>query len=162
MMGGIGKGIHAVLCVNRLGYIGRGGGNLYSFKADIGHFKELTIGSAVVMGRGTFVSMGRKPLKDRLNIVLSAKEISGVKEGVLFCETPTDVLDEFGRSPFRNLYVIGGAKTLTAFLPFIDSIDLTMVEDDAKGDVQIDLNEILRCSRKSFRCGSSTGCRPTD
>lgn len=148
MIGGVGKGIHAVLCVNRLGYIGAGNRLLYSFKKDIEHFRALTIGNAVVMGHGTFVSMDSKPLPKRFNIVLSEKQRSGVRNGVLWCNMVTDVLDEFGRSPFKNLYVIGGAGVLNSFLPFFDTLDFTMVDDDTIGDVRIDLDSIMPMFRE--------------
>ena len=137
---GASKQIHAVLCVNAVGAIGNDGRLLYSFAADTKHFRELTRESAVVMGSTTFEQVGALP--NRFNIVLTSGK-QGISKGVLFCRHVSDVLDEFGRSPFRNLYVIGGAKVFRSFLPFYDSLELTMVADSRSGDTSIDLLSVL-------------------
>lgn len=59
-----------VVAVAQGGVIGRDGALPWHLPADLKHFRELTLGRAVIMGRATYESIG-KPLPQRLNIVLS-------------------------------------------------------------------------------------------
>ncbi|MEX0841975.1 MAG: dihydrofolate reductase, partial [Xanthobacteraceae bacterium] len=69
---GYGRAVAIVLvaAVGENGVIGRAGGLPWRLKSDMQHFRKLTLGRPVVMGRKTFESIG-KPLKDRTNIVIS-------------------------------------------------------------------------------------------
>lgn len=143
MMGGIGKSIHAILCTNRDGYFSIGGVPMYDFSRVSEHILELTKHSVVVMGNGAFILRGKKPYPECFNIVMTEQVEQGIRDNVLYLPNVTDVLDEFGRSPFKNLYVLGGLKTFNLFLPFLDSIDLTIVDDSYVGEKRINLNAVL-------------------
>ena len=62
--------IIGIAAVDRKGAIGKGGKLPWHYSADMKFFRETTTGHAVVMGRKTWFTIG-KPLKNRLNIVLS-------------------------------------------------------------------------------------------
>ena len=62
--------IIGIAAVDRKGAIGKGGKLPWHYSADMKFFRETTTGHAVVMGRKTWLTLG-KPLKNRLNIVLS-------------------------------------------------------------------------------------------
>ena len=65
-----GMKIVLVAAVAENGVIGANGGMPWRLKSDLAHFRALTIGKPVIMGRKTFESIG-KPLKDRTNIVIT-------------------------------------------------------------------------------------------
>src|SRR5471032_2936147 len=60
-----------VAAIGENNVIGRDGQLPWRLKSDLKHFREVTIGKPVIMGRKTYVSIG-KPLKDRTNIVLTS------------------------------------------------------------------------------------------
>ena len=106
--------------------IGRGGDLPWgrSLPADLAHFKRLTRGGDVIMGRKTFESIGRRPLPERENIVISSRP-TGVK-GVL---TAVNLSSALALSRYPT-FIIGGAQVYSDALnaPEIDTIYATEVE----------------------------------
>jgi dihydrofolate reductase len=88
-------------------------------------FRETTTGHAVVMGRKTWLTIG-KPLKDRLNIVLSRDSSIEPQESLLVL-TDIDSVISFNNSITTDLFVIGGAQIYEAFLPHIEKWIITEV-----------------------------------
>lgn len=106
--------------------IGRGGDLPWgrSLPADLAHFKRLTRGGDVIMGRKTFESIGRRPLPERENIVISSRP-TGVK-GVL---TAVNLSSALALSRYPT-FIIGGAQVYGDALgvPKIDTIYATEVD----------------------------------
>lgn len=106
--------------------IGRGGDLPWgrSLPADLAHFKRLTKGGDVIMGRKTFESIGSHPLPDRENIVISSRP-TGVK-GVL---TAVNLSSALALSRYPT-FIIGGAQVYGDALgvPEIDTIYATEVD----------------------------------
>jgi dihydrofolate reductase len=119
--------IIAAVAANRV--IGDRGNLPWRLPDDLARFKRLTMGSALVMGRATFASIGR-PLPGRRTIVLSrdpALRIDG-------CEV-LHSLDEAVRAAAREeLFVTGGASVYALFLPIADRMLLTHVDREVPGD----------------------------
>lgn len=99
--------------------------------ADLLHFKALTIGKPVIMGRKTFASM-RRPLKLRRNIVLT-RDASFYAEGIEVAHRVDEVLELTQNS--GEIAVIGGAEIFTLFSPYVDSIYATEIDAEISGDV---------------------------
>jgi dihydrofolate reductase len=93
--------------------------------ADMKFFRETTTGHAVVMGRKTWLTIG-KPLKNRLNIVLSRDSNIEPQESLLVFSDIESVLS-FSESLTTDLFVIGGAQIYEAFLPHIEKWIITEV-----------------------------------
>lgn len=108
--------------------IGRGGKLPWHYSADLKFFKETTMGHAVVMGSGTWRSIG-KPLPGRLNIVLSRSGDVQVQDGVLVFPTKAAALVEAAKLEC-DVYVIGGAEVFRAFAEDIDRWIVTEVPID--------------------------------
>jgi dihydrofolate reductase len=113
--------------------IGRGNALPWHLPADLRHFKAVTLGKPVLMGRKTWDSLGR-PLPDRRNLVLSRDpafappgcEVFRSLEGVLeLAHTP---------QPPPEIMVIGGAEIYRLLLPYSRRLYLTWVEADIHGD----------------------------
>lgn len=100
--------------------------------ADMRHFREVTLGHTVLMGRRTWESLG-KALPDRRNLVLSrgAPELEGAEQ-VSSLEQAIE-LDSAGEGD-SELMVIGGAQVYRAALPVAQRLYLTFVGGEFSGD----------------------------
>ncbi|HKR13234.1 MAG TPA: dihydrofolate reductase [Pyrinomonadaceae bacterium] len=117
--------IIGIVAVDRKGAIGKGGKLPWHYSADMKFFRETTTGHAVVMGRKTWLTLG-KPLKNRLNIVLSRDSTIEPQESLLVLSDVDSVIS-FNHSLTTDLFVIGGAQIYNAFLPQIDKWIVTEV-----------------------------------
>ena len=94
-------------------------------KADRAHFRELTQGAAVIVGRRTLADFpGGRPLKGRHNIVVTRQNI--VIEGAELAHSTDEAVALAGKYP-RTL-VIGGASVYREFLPYLDLVHVTLID----------------------------------
>jgi dihydrofolate reductase len=115
--------IIGIAAVDRKGAIGKGGKLPWHYSSDMKFFRETTTGHAVVMGRKTWLTIG-KPLKNRLNIVLSRdSSIEPFESLVVFTDIESVV--SFTASLTTDLFVIGGAQIYEAFMPAIEKWIIT-------------------------------------
>lgn len=126
--------IIGIVAVDRNGAIGKGGKLPWHYSADMKFFKETTTGNACVMGYKTWLML-KKPLPNRLNIVLSRQSQVEPQDSVIVMRDVESVLSH-ARKLNCDLFVIGGAKVYEAFLPYIDKwivteVPLTIEEADA-------------------------------
>ena len=117
--------IIGIAAVDRKGAIGKGGKLPWHYSEDMKFFRETTTGHAVVMGRKTWLTIG-KPLKNRLNIVLSRDSSIEPQESLLVFSDIESVVS-FSNSLATDLFVIGGAQIYEAFLPHIEKWIITEV-----------------------------------
>ncbi|NNE42987.1 MAG: dihydrofolate reductase [Gemmatimonadetes bacterium] len=111
--------------------IGRNGGLPWRLPADLKHFKRVTMGHPVIMGRKTWEEIG-KPLPGRLSIVLSRQKDLDLPAGVLLRGTLAEALEPLAEQ--EEVFVIGGAEIFAAALPASDRIYLTEIHADIEGD----------------------------
>ena len=115
------------------GVIGKDGQMPWHLPEDLAHFKRLTTGCPVVMGRKTWDSLPARfrPLPGRSNIVVTRQEnwhengtqrASGLREALQLCEY----------SPL--VWVMGGAQIYAQALPLADALEVTEIERDYAGD----------------------------
>ncbi|MFU8878678.1 MAG: dihydrofolate reductase, partial [Wenzhouxiangellaceae bacterium] len=97
--------------------------------ADLKHFKSVTMGHPVVMGRRTFDSIG-KPLPGRRNIVVS-RALASVPDGCELAHSPEQALAMAGSGP---VMVIGGGQLYAALMPRASRMELTWVDTAPDGD----------------------------
>ncbi len=115
--------ISIIVAVASNGVIGDKNTLLWHIREDLQHFKALTTGHPVVMGRKTYESLGR-PLPNRRNIVVSRQEIA-----IAGCEVVhslTEALALFAAE--EEVFIIGGAQIYAEALPLADRFYLTRVE----------------------------------
>jgi len=102
----------------------------WKFPEDLKHFKELTVGSTVIMGRKTFEGIG-KALPHRENFVLS-RAVHDAPEGVSYF----DSLDKALKSVKTDkAFVIGGADVYAQSLSKVNGVFMTYIDADYEGDV---------------------------
>ena len=110
--------IVGIVAVDRRGAIGKGGTLPWHYPADMRFFREQTTGHACVMGRRTWESL-KRPLKDRLNIVLSGGAEPEAAETVIVLRSHVAVL-ALHDYLCCDLYVIGGARVYETFAEDVD------------------------------------------
>ncbi len=118
--------------------IGRDGGLLVHIPGDMRFFREKTKGSVVVMGRRTLESFpGGRPLKDRVNVVLT-KDPSVLRPEVREAVTAVSGTEELFRAlsdyPGREVFVIGGAAVYRELLPYCDECLVTVNDCPREAD----------------------------
>lgn len=114
--------IVAVVAMDERGGIGYKGGLPWHLPADLKHFKRLTVGKPIIMGRGVWESLGCKALPDRQNIVLS--RTLDEAEGAEVARTPEEALK---LAVWKEVAIIGGAQVYEAFSEQLTTIELTRV-----------------------------------
>lgn len=109
--------------------IGRGNGLPWHLPDDLKHFKRLTTGHAVIMGRKTYDSMGR-PLPDRRNIVVT-RRADFQAEGV---QVAHDINQAIALAGEGEVFIIGGAEIYRAAMPYVARMYITLVHAEIEGD----------------------------
>lgn len=123
------RAISLVVARAENGVIGREGSLPWHIPADLKHFKGLTIGKPMIMGRKTFESLPGL-LPGRRHIVLT-RDAGWTAEGAGVVHSPGDALQLAGES---DVAVIGGAQIYALFLPLANRIELTQVHAEVAGD----------------------------
>lgn len=97
--------------------------------ADLAHFKALTTGGVILMGRKTFESIGSRPLPNRVNLVLT-RDTSWSAQGVRGVQSIKEACVLAG----ERLFVIGGAQVYAEALPLAKRIEWTRIDASPEGD----------------------------
>lgn len=105
--------IEIIAAIAKNNVIGFEGKIPWNIPEDKEHFKQLTLGKTIVMGRKTFDSIG-KPLEGRKNIILTRKKPTTIKE--------------------KDFFVIGGEQIYKLFLPSAQKLHITKVDKEYPGD----------------------------
>ena len=124
-----------VVAVADNGVIGRDGQLPWHLPDDLAHFKRVTMGKPILMGRRTFESIGRA-LPGRRNLVLARAETPQMRSaGVEWVPDFATAVKRCGAD--AELCVIGGAAVYAAALPLAIRIHLTRVHAVPDGDVRL-------------------------
>lgn len=109
--------------------IGAEGGMPWHLPADLKHFKAVTLGHPVLMGRRTFESIGR-PLPGRTNVVISRGHPE-LPEGVILAHSLDEAIQQV---PSERIMVIGGGEIYRQALPRAARLELTLIDAKIDGD----------------------------
>lgn len=112
--------------------IGKNNDLLWHIPEDMKQFKKITSGHTVIMGKRTYESLPRRPLRNRKNIVIT--DIPGEQiEGCIMAYSIDDAVKKC--DPAEENFIIGGASIYRQFLPLADRLYLTRVHKNFEGDV---------------------------
>ncbi|MEJ4100178.1 dihydrofolate reductase [Corynebacterium mastitidis] len=103
------------------GVIGDGSGMPWHLPEDLRHFKEVTLGAPVIMGRRTWESLPRRPLPGRENVVLSRRAAGEWSRGARVTAT----------IPGEG-WIIGGGEVYAATIGSVDVVEMTLVDTRAR------------------------------
>lgn len=113
--------------------IGKGNGMMFSLPKDMKFFRETTLGHVVVMGGNTLRSFPNgKPLKNRVNIVLSRGQ---VRDDCVIVHSYEELFEKMKARENEDMYVIGGGEVYCVLLPYCEEALVTKV--DAVGGAEV-------------------------
>ena len=125
--------IYAIVHVYKEWGIGKGNDMMFSLPKDMKFFRETTLGHTVVMGGNTLRSFpGQKPLKNRVNIVLSRGQ---VRDDCIIVRSYEALKNEVKSRENEDIYVIGGGEVYRELLPYCHGVLVTKV--DAVGGAEV-------------------------
>jgi dihydrofolate reductase len=133
-----GAKITLVVAVSQNGCIGCDNKLPWYLPEDLSHFRKITKGHTVIMGRKTWESLPSrfKPLPGRRNIVLTANA-DWSEPGAQTAQSIPEALGLL--EDFENVFVIGGAKVYEQVVPVADTIEMTQIHQDFQGDAYFPL-----------------------
>lgn len=145
----------------RNGVIGNNGKLPWLLPEDLGHFRAMTLGNVVIMGRKTFESLPG-PLGGRINIVVTRNpsvplpganvyRAASIKEALAIAQRVVDM------KYAREIWVIGGAEIYKETLPLATNVLVTEIDADFDGDTKMPPLSRLDWKEESRRQGTSTG-----
>ena len=127
----------AIAAVARNGVIGRDGALPWRIPEDMRHFREVTMGGALVMGRATFESFGSRPLPGRALFIVSRRpapsDSSTVPGTVAWHQTLDDAI-EAAQASKLPVFIAGGEQIYRQAWPMLTDLDLTLVDAEPAGD----------------------------
>ena len=125
--------IRAIVHVDKEWGIGKNNDMMFSLPKDMKFFRETTMGHTVVMGGKTLRSFpGQKPLKNRVNIVLSRGQVC---DECIFVRDYDELKKELKSRKNEEIFIIGGGSVYQELLPYCDEALVTKV--DAVGGAEI-------------------------
>ncbi|MBP2619020.1 dihydrofolate reductase [Chryseobacterium jejuense] len=104
---------------------------LWHLPKDLKHFKDLTSGHPIIMGRKTYESIG-KPLPNRTNIVVSRKK-NWFEEGILIVGSLKEAM-KFAKKIDEEVFIIGGGNIYEQTMDIVDKLEVTLVKADLEAD----------------------------
>jgi dihydrofolate reductase len=111
-----------------------------NIQGDLPRFKQLTTGKVVIMGRNTWESLPKKPLPNRINVVVTKQNIPGI--------TTINSLPETDTMDLHDAWLIGGATLISTSWHLIEEVHLTRTFATYKCDTFVDLEKL----EKEFVC----------
>ena len=114
------------------GLIGKEGTLPWNLPNEMKHFVEVTMDDVVVMGRKTYESIPNRPLKNRVNIVLTSNE-DYEAPGAIVVHSKQAILD-YVKDIEKPLHIIGGTTLFNLFIDEVDLLYRTVVEESFEGD----------------------------
>ena len=117
--------------------IGKNNELLIRIPQDMKRFRQMTTGNVVVMGRKTLESFpNQAPLKDRINIVLTANPNYEVK-GAVIVHSMDELQEELQKYNSEDIYVIGGDSIYRQMLDLCDTAYITKIDYAYKADAHL-------------------------
>lgn len=141
--------IIGIVAVSWNGYIGKNNTIPWHIPEDLKHFKKVTTGHPVVMGRTTYESLG-KLLPDRQNIILTTDRSFEVDDAIVIHKPEElfkwDLMNE-------EVYIIGGKQTYDAFEEYINEWVVSEIKELCTGDTSFYIdNDIWKEVSLDWHC----------
>ena len=131
--------------------IGKGNKLPWHLPADLKHFRELTTGHAVVMGKRTFESLPNGPLPNRRNVVLTSVMSEGVNEGYFEADSLEHAFYLCEKE--EKVIIVGGAAVYRQSLEIAESLYITWVHHEFSADIyfpEVDFSKWEEVSRQDM------------
>ncbi|WAK02204.1 dihydrofolate reductase [Methylobacter sp. YRD-M1] len=122
----------------------------WHLSADLKRFRQITMGSPILMGRKTYESIGR-PLPGRTNVIIS-RDPDYKQEGCLVFNDIETAIESCGQK-FQEIFVIGGSELYKSMLPMADTLYVTLINKEFSGDAffpELDTRHWAEVSREDI------------
>lgn len=130
-----------VVAMTTSGVMGKNNTLPWHLPEDLKHFKSVTLGKPIVMGRKTYDSIG-KPLPGRRNVVISRQKDLSIT-GVEVFNSLNDALMELQKdSSIKEVCIIGGAEIFKNCFSLANTLHITWIHKDFEGDVIFPVSEL--------------------
>lgn len=120
----------------------------WQLPADLQHFKKLTLGHPIIMGRKTYESIGR-PLPGRTNIIISRSDFAAPSS----CKIANSISSAIALCPDNDeAFFIGGEQLYRQALPIADRLYITEIDTELEGDAwfpEFNLNDWTQIERET-------------
>jgi dihydrofolate reductase len=124
--------------VARNGAIGRDNRLPWSMPGDLAHFREITMGKPMIMGRRTFEAIGRV-LPGRESIVVTRAGHAGAASGLFYAESPEEAValgqERAAAMEADEIMLIGGTQLFAALMPRVRRLRLSLIDLAPEADV---------------------------
>lgn len=127
--------ISLIVATSENDVIGKDGSIPWHIPADLKHFKTLTMGHHIIMGRKTYESIG-KPLPGRINIILT-KNPGYKADGCIVADSLQKAINIAREQKNSEVFIIGGEEIFKLVLPMADRVYLTRVHEKFDGDAYL-------------------------
>ena len=117
--------ISLIVAMGKNREIGKENQLLWHLPKDLKHFKDLTSGHPIIMGRKTYESIG-KPLPNRTNIVISRRN-DWFEEGILIVGSIKEAV-KFAKKIDEEVFIIGGGNIYEQTIDLADKLEVTLVD----------------------------------
>lgn len=124
--------ISVIAAIGKKRELGKNNKLLWNIPEDMQHFKQITWGHPVIMGRKTYLSIG-KPLEGRTNIVLT-KDRNFQAEGVLVAHSIEEAISIAESRENEEIFFIGGGDIYHQALKHADKLYLTLIDGNFEAD----------------------------
>ena len=142
-----------IAAVSKNNVIGNKGKIPWHSKDELKHFQETTTGFPVIMGRKTWQTINN-PLKNRINIIISRNKSFWVyMDKVIVFNSPEETFEFCQNSGIEKAFIIGGGQIFQETIGIADSIILSRMDFETKGDVffpEIDTEVWKEISNQKF------------
>jgi len=126
-----------IAAIAKNGVIGKANGDMpWHVKEEFQHFKNSTLGFAVIMGRKTFETLG-KPLKGRENIIVTGnKDFKAEFEETKIYHSLNESIQYCKSQKYEKVFIIGGGQIYKQAMSFADELILSFMKFEAEGEVK--------------------------
>ena len=143
--------INIIVAMTRDGVIGDKGTIPWHIREESEHFKELTTGNAVIMGKNTWLSIPEefRPLPSRMNIIVSSS--LDRHNGAIVCKNIEEAVERAENYGKGETFCIGGAKLYEAMLPFTEILHISWIKGDYIGNVRFPYVDFSKWEMKGMK-----------
>ncbi|MBU1062683.1 dihydrofolate reductase [Patescibacteria group bacterium] len=104
---------------------------LYNIPEDMRHFREITTGHVIIMGKNTFHSINDNPLPNRINIIIT-RDKKFLAQNCLIANSIEESIELAKKQNKGEIFFIGGSQIYEQAIPFVNKLYLTIVDDKPK------------------------------
>ncbi len=120
-----------IVAVAKNNVIGKDNKIPWHISDDFKHFKELTLNHPIIMGKNTYLSLPKRPLPERENIILTFLDDSFNDPGITIKHSLKDALEYTGN---KDVYIIGGASVYKQAIELATKLEITSIDKEYDGD----------------------------